>query len=392
MSLGGSVQFARGNCFANAALAVLPGQALNKRVADGLRKLCLDLPSGENFGWGLCGKYLRQVLGEMEGVELVEEVSGGECAVVYPLNGFTLEPHDSHGGGKRGWLNVGYVFFEHILHPDAGANAARSDLVLAGSTWCVERLREAGVEGAELLIQGVDGELFYPVDAAGSGGEFVVFSGGKFELRKGQDLVLRAFAQLQQRCPEMVLLTAWENHWPQTMESMRRSPYISYELAQGSWREQLSCLCAKNGVDPARVRVCPMVPHHKMRGVMARSHVGVFPNRCEGGTNLVLMEYMACGRPVIAGFSSGHRDVVTPECGVVLEKLKPFEYVLEDGTVAGYWEEPELDDLVEAMAWAYKHRGEMAARGTAAGERMKPFSWKAMGERLVELMERRGWR
>jgi hypothetical protein len=37
----------------------------------------------------------------------------------------------------------------------------------------------------------------------------VVFSGGKLEHRKGQDLVIRAFVRFVQRHPDAVLVTAW---------------------------------------------------------------------------------------------------------------------------------------------------------------------------------------
>ena len=39
-----------------------------------------------------------------------------------------------------------------------------------------------------------------------------------------------------------------------------------------------------------------------MAGVYRNSDVGLFSNRCEGGANLVLMECMACGKPVVTEF------------------------------------------------------------------------------------------
>ncbi len=42
----------------------------------------------------------------------------------------------------------------------------------------------------------------------------MVFSGGKFELRKGQDVVIRAYRVLQDRHPDVMLVNAWFNPWP----------------------------------------------------------------------------------------------------------------------------------------------------------------------------------
>ena len=59
----------------------------------------------------------------------------------------------------------------------------------------------------------------------------MLFSGGKFEFRKGQDLVLKAFSVLSKKHPDMVLLTAWHNPWRASMETMRESPHIRFELS-----------------------------------------------------------------------------------------------------------------------------------------------------------------
>ena len=42
----------------------------------------------------------------------------------------------------------------------------------------------------------------------------MVFSGGKFELRKGQDVVIRAYRVLEDRHPDVMLVNAWFNPWP----------------------------------------------------------------------------------------------------------------------------------------------------------------------------------
>ena len=52
-------------------------------------------------------------------------------------------------------------------------------------------------------------------------GRFVVFSGGKLELRKGQDIVVAAFRAFVERHPDAVLVNAWHNAWPKLAKSIQ---------------------------------------------------------------------------------------------------------------------------------------------------------------------------
>ena len=49
---------------------------------------------------------------------------------------------------------------------------------------------------------------------------FVIFSGGKFELRKGQDIVIRAVKIMQDRHHDVVLVNSWFNAWQQSIDTM----------------------------------------------------------------------------------------------------------------------------------------------------------------------------
>jgi glycosyltransferase involved in cell wall biosynthesis len=52
------------------------------------------------------------------------------------------------------------------------------------------------------------------------------------------------------------------------------------------------------------------VPNREKPSILCEMDVAVFPNRCEGGTNLVAMECMACGLPVILSRNTGHLDLI----------------------------------------------------------------------------------
>ena len=68
-------------------------------------------------------------------------------------------------------------------------HAKKYDLILAGSHFNTRALKDRGVENVVTAWQGVDTKLFAPASNGGSladkfKGKFVVFSGGKLEMRK----------------------------------------------------------------------------------------------------------------------------------------------------------------------------------------------------------------
>lgn len=345
----------------------------------------MALPEGQNYGWGLCGAYLRKELAKIAQVEEVAAQSAPQnldAALFYALEGVSLKPWTK----ARGKKNVGYVFFENELDGTSLQNAAQSDLILGGSTWCCERMKDEGVGHCDVLLQGVDPEIFHAQEDFAPKDKFVIFSGGKFELRKGQDVVLKAFSCLQDKYPDLHLVTTWHNQWPDSLKTMKISPHIRFDLQGESWKEQLHYLCALNGIDASRVQVCPLMPQHKMPGIIARTHLGIFPNRCEGGTNLVLMEYMACGKPAIATYSSGHRDILSEQNSILLKSFNTLVVNSSSGKPMIRWDDPSLDEVVAAIEHAYHYRGETKKLGLQAAEDLRKMTWSVMAEKLMNFI------
>jgi glycosyltransferase involved in cell wall biosynthesis len=257
---------------------------------------------GEGFGWGRCNHYLKRELGK-----LTELVDGDADVCFMPIADHDLRPFSP----ARGKVTVGYTFFEYPLGNDATKNAQQYDWIFCGSTWCKDRLAELGIRNTQVLIQGVDHDIFKPdLSIARDDGEFRIFSGGKFEWRKGQDLVLAAFKMLHKAHPDMRLVVSWHNLWPQLYETMRQSPWIKCpDRWADNWSVNLSRLCELNDIPKDKVYEAPPVPQIGMAFLMNQTDCAVFPNRCEGGTNLVLMEYAACGKPVVANAGTGQADV-----------------------------------------------------------------------------------
>jgi glycosyltransferase involved in cell wall biosynthesis len=342
------------------------------------------LPTGENFGWGICGTYLKSELSKRcSMMDVQEKITHVPAPLFMAIEGASLRPWKPTTGDKT----VGYVFFEDDLPASSVEQSKIYNIILAGSKWCADRMREKGIQHVDVLIQGVDPELFHPAETAPANDRFILFSGGKFELRKGQDLILKAFAQLHKKYPDMDLLTIWENQWEFSLNTMKLSKHIRFERKGTSWPEQLKYLCLLNGIDPNRVQACPLLPNRKMRSIFARTHLGIFANRCEGGTNLVLMEYMACGKPVVASYSSGHRDILTDQNALCLKNLQSIEGAFPDIGTSFHWDEVNIDELIAKIEYAYHHRDEIASIGQEAANSMKPYTWATMAERTLSFLK-----
>ena len=128
-----------------------------------------------------------------------------------------------------------------------------------------------------------------------------------------------------------------------------------------------------DGLPLDRVISLPAMPNEKTPSIYALAHVGLFPNRCEAGTNMVMTEFMACARPVIASDWHGHRDVLCAE-----------SYKLSTGDLdAAGWFNPPVSDIIAHLEHAYAHREELAERGAAHRRNIERFTWDACARQIL---------
>jgi glycosyltransferase involved in cell wall biosynthesis len=324
----------------------------------------VSMPTGSTHGWGIAGTYLTQEIAKLP------PVPGVTLHCMKP----TLEPRNPEDWDA---INIGYCFFENniqILNFTREA-ARRWDFIVAGSTWCEHHLRIGGVRNTCTILQGVDRKNFPPLPLPPED-RFVVFSGGKFELRKSQDIVIAAMRVFMERHRDAWLSCSWTNQWPFSLATMAASPYITYRHDENDFLTLPQRTLLANGLDPARVMAHPLVDNTGMRRIFGASHIGLFPNRCEGGNNMVMCEYMACSRTVIASDGSGHADVIKPDIAYPLTHYRPK--VIENGGMqTAVWEEPVLEEVIERMEEAYRSRAELSRKGALAASEMERLSWCA---------------
>ena len=378
------------------------------------------MPHGTTHGWGVCGRYLASELSQRSQLHYItlpfeagdigneeqfqrlskcylplEKVNGSrdvrqpirlDAPAIQTIEDIHFRPFLAT---IKGTLNVGYIFFEeNIISPgDLQWADQYYDTIAVGSSWCEAVLNEHGFNRTRTIVQGIDPSVFHPEgEKQRYPDNFVIFSGGKFELRKGQDIVMRAVKILQERYPDVLLVTSWYNHWLQSMNTMAASPYIKYQKPLDSYESTMKQMVAINGLDPQRVVILPPLPNSLMPEVYRDSDIGFFPNRCEGGTNLVLMEYMACGRPVVASNLTGHQDVVDPRYACLVH-AKSLLNIQKDGRVIARWADPDLDEAVDHLDWAYHHRDDLRTMGQLAATAMSAFTWQKAANGFLDILK-----
>lgn len=275
---------------------------------------------------------------------------------------------------------------------------AKYDLLLTGSTWNRERIEAATGRTVKVIHEGIDPSLFCPGPKSGWSDTFNIFSSGKVEFRKAQDVTLMAFKRFSQRHPDARLITLWN------------SPYA--DLGNGYkgiadeplWLNDSGQLDIKrwahdNGIDPAKVFELGNIPNFALPQVLREMDVMLAPTRVESCTSLPVKEAMGCGIPVIYGAHSGMLDlehrVDYGRYGISL----PLVHCIPIRASSEYffpladweWYEPSLDEIDSSLEWAYQNREAARDMGRMAshwihGHRTWEIHVKALKAWLKEVL------
>jgi glycosyltransferase involved in cell wall biosynthesis len=295
-----------------------------------------------------------------------------------------LEPvRAAHDVDLRGSPSIGVAFLEQARFSPAAASRLRDyPLVVAGSNWNRHLLHAAGASNVALVHQGVDTSLFHPAPGRGLfPGRFVVFSGGKLEYRKGQDLVLGAFRRFAERHPEALLLTAWSSPWPQLARSLGANRDLVPPPLTAEGQVDVAGWTRLNGLSEHQVVHCGSVANRAMPRILREAAVALFPNRAEGGTNLVAMECMACGVPVILSANTGHLDLLGDDTAVALRR----QAVVPQADYEG-WGDSDPDEMVEALESVHANPDAAAARAERGAALVGGMTWAAQMGQLATLL------
>ena len=283
---------------------------------------------------------------------------------------------------------VGVIFFEDTrITAEALEKAKKYSTIVAGSNWNADVLRGFGLTNVAMVNQGIDPAIFHPAPKSSLFGDrFVIFSGGKLEYRKGQDIVIAAFKRFQAKHPEALLLTTWHNFWPQYMLGIEQTgnvvglPNVNRDGSLG-----IAQWLIANGLPVDSFIDIGLIPNHLAGQILREADCAVFTNRCEGGTNLVAMESMACGIPTILSANTGHLDLIYSNICYPLSSQGQVKPTAHFPGVEG-WGESDVAEVVEALEQVYTNREQAKSRGLAAANFMLDWTWEKQVKRFLNVI------
>ena len=199
--------------------------------------------------------------------------------------------NDVHAHVGKG-LHIGFPIFELTeFNPEEIRSLHHCDKIFVCSEWAKQvvvdqtKFSDNDVHVAPL---GVDMEVFRP-STLKPRDKTVFFNCGKWEKRKGHDVLLKCFNDAFTESDDVEL-------W-----MMCNNPFIGQ--SNESWGSLY-----KSSPLGHKIRLIPRQNTHKdVYNIMSQSDCGIFPARAEGW-NLELLEMMACGKPVITTNYSAHTE------------------------------------------------------------------------------------
>ena len=247
------------------------------------------------------------------------------------------------------------------------------DGILVCSEWAKGMIDEQiGHGNVSVVPLGVDTSIFN-LQPANNSPITTFLNIGKWEFRKGHDLLVDAFNQAFNKDDKVSLWMACHNFFLEPNNN---------KGVDGN-KEWIDLY--KNSKLGDKIDILPrMKSQREVAHVMNQVDCGVFPTRAEGW-NLELLEMMACGKDVIATNYSGHTEFANvSNCKLLdidgMSEAYDGKFFFGDGN----WAEPNMDQLVEYMRKVHKCKQKGVLGVNNAGiDTARQFSWENSARRLL---------
>ncbi len=230
----------------------------------------------------------------------------------------------------------GFPIFElESFKPNEITHLQSCDHILVCSHWAKEVVDSSEVNiPCSAVPLGVDSSIFAPQQHqyANNNHKCIFFNCGKWEIRKGHDILKDLFVETFTHDEDVEL-------W-----MMSDNPFLSREESK-EWEEFYS--------DPRIKFIHKVNTHKELANIMNATTCGIFPSRAEGW-NLEVLEMMACGKPVMVTDYSGHTEFCKEENSMGV-KITELESAYDGKWFHGNGQWATLDEAVLQQFKGYLH-------------------------------------
>ena len=284
--------------------------------------------------------------------------------------------HDMSQFVGRG-LKVGFPIFElDSFNKVEAYHLNYLDRVFVCSEWAkgvVDDQTNINSENIHVIPLGVDTNIFNKDHGYADNHldkPTVFFNCGKWELRKGHDIIVEAFNSAFSESDNVELWMMCEN------------PFFS-ESEQSEWISLY-----KDSKLGKKIRIISRKEtQEEVYNIMLQTDCGIFPSRAEGW-NLELLEMMACGKQVIATNYSAHTEFCTKENSILIESDE--KEVAYDGRWfhgdGGKWlshSKDTLSQISQAMKSVHNNPKTVNLAGISTARR---YSWENSAKKILEAL------
>jgi glycosyltransferase involved in cell wall biosynthesis len=241
------------------------------------------------------------------------------------------------------------------------------DELMVCSKWARDIIAENACANSKIHVVplGVDAELFPPAPVR-QDDKTIFFNCGKWEIRKGHDILMKAF--------EMVLGHGEDAE----LWMMCSNPFNSPE-EDARWHQLYN---------HPKVKLIPRAETQaEVYNIMSQVDCGVFPSRGEGW-NLELLEMMSAGKHVVATDYSAHTEFCTKENSglVTVSDVEPAfdgKWFFGQGNWAKMGDHEQHDLYMKMMKYILDKKGTLNQAGI---DTAKSFSWDNTADRIISIL------
>lgn len=277
---------------------------------------------------------------------------------------FDLKDH--FGTGKY----IGFPIFELNTFNEVEVDSLNScDELFVTSAWGKRVIKSNYIRVPTHVVPlGVDLKTFFPIPSTATYKPYVFLNAGKWEVRKGHDLLYQIFnlAFSQQDNVELWLLT--------------NNPFCNVQ-ERAYWEN----LYRNSPLGKKIVFIPPLATSQDVAKLMQSADCGIFPSRAEGW-NLELLEMMACGKPVITTYYSAHTEFCD-STNTYLIDIKEQEPAFDNKWFFGQGDwatfgEAQIFQTIQHMKNCYMDRPSNTNGIVTAGD----FSWENSAKKIISAL------